>query len=298
VCVCVCVCVCARMCVCVCVVRSVAMALKICSFGINMTHSYVSRDPFMGLTWHIHMWSKCDVIRLHVWYAWGWRSVCVCVCVGLKICSSDHTYEWVILERYSYGSFVCVRLLVRNTWGWRSVCVRVCGGGWRSALSILIWLIRMCQVTHSHVSHTEGQRFFSSAHIPRLHTWHDKFTRVTWHVHTCDMTCSHLWHDTSTRDLFKCVIWLIHTYAPLRAEDVLFKYSYYLFVCVTWRIRMCDMTHSYVWRDSFICVTWLIHMCDMTHSYVWHDSFTCMTLIVWYSSFKWQDVHELNGFIY
>ena len=23
----------------------------------------------------------------------------------------------------------------------------------------------------------------------------------------------------------------------------------------------------------FICVTWLIHMCDMTHSYVWHDSF-------------------------
>ena len=35
----------------------------------------------------------------------------------------------------------------------------------------------------------------------------------------------------------------------------------------------CDMTHSYVWHDSFICVTWLIHMCDMTHSYVCHDSF-------------------------
>ena len=34
-----------------------------------------------------------------------------------------------------------------------------------------------------------------------------------------------------------------------------------------------DMTHSYVWHDSFICVTWLIHMCDMTHSYVWHHSF-------------------------
>ena len=24
-----------------------------------------------------------------------------------------------------------------------------------------------------------------------------------------------------------------------------------------------------------MCVTWLIHVCDMTHSYVWHDSFTC-----------------------
>jgi len=35
-------------------------------------------------------------------------------------------------------------------------------------------------------------------------------------------------------------------------------------VCVTWPIHMCDMTHSYVWHDSFICVTWLICMCDMT----------------------------------
>jgi len=46
---------------------------------------------------------------------------------------------------------------------------------------------------------------------------------------------------------------------------------------VTWLIHMCDMTHSYVWHDSFICVTWLIHMCDMTHSYVWQASFICGT---------------------
>jgi len=39
---------------------------------------------------------------------------------------------------------------------------------------------------------------------------------------------------------------------------------------VTWLIRMCDMTQSYVWHDSFVCVTWLIRMRDMTHSYVWH----------------------------
>ena len=38
---------------------------------------------------------------------------------------------------------------------------------------------------------------------------------------------------------------------------------------MTWLIHMCDMTHSYVWHDSFICVTWLIHMCDMAISYVW-----------------------------
>ena len=49
------------------------------------------------------------------------------------------------------------------------------------------------------------------------------------------------------------------------------------FICVTWLIHMCDITHPYVWHDSFICVTWLIHMRDMTHSYVWHDSFICVT---------------------
>ena len=77
-------------------------------------------------------------------------------------------------------------------------------------------------------------------------------------------------------------------------------------------IRMCDMTRSYVWRDSFIhvpcliqgydmdhlygwhscvrhdsfirdsfiCVTWLIHMCHVTYSYVWHDSFICVTWLI------------------
>ena len=60
--------------------------------------------------------------------------------------------------------------------------------------------------------------------------------------------------------------------------------DFWEFVCVTCEssIRLsnsasacyvCDMTHSYVWRDSFICVTWLLHMCDMTPSHVWHDSF-------------------------
>jgi len=43
---------------------------------------------------------------------------------------------------------------------------------------------------------------------------------------------------------------------------------------------MCDMTHSYVPRDSFICATWLIHMCDMTHTYMQHDSLICATWLI------------------
>jgi len=52
------------------------------------------------------------------------------------------------------------------------------------------------------------------------------------------------------------------------------------FTCVTWLIHMCAMTHAHVWHDSFTCVTWLIHMCDMTHSYMWHDSFICVTWLI------------------
>jgi len=57
-------------------------------------------------------------------------------------------------------------------------------------------------------------------------------------------------------------------------------------------IHMCDTMvmhciwcHTYEWVMSHIWkeyVTWLIHICDMTHSYVWHDSFICVTWYVWH----------------
>ena len=53
---------------------------------------------------------------------------------------------------------------------------------------------------------------------------------------------------------FTCAPWL----STLRQDS---------FVCVTWLIRMCDMTRSHVRRDPFICVTRLIHVCVVTHSY-------------------------------
>jgi len=91
---------------------------------------------------------------------------------------------------------------------------------------------------------------------------HVPFTRVTWLIQHGD------WHCCS----------------PVMCPDS--------FICVTWLIDVCAMTHSYVCHDSFRCFTWprckwwlalllssnktqLIKICDMTHSYVWHDSFIC-----------------------
>ena len=34
-------------------------------------------------------------------------------------------------------------------------------------------------------------------------------------------------------------------------------------ICVTWRIHMCDMPHSYVWQHAFVYATCLIHVWSM-----------------------------------
>ena len=130
---------------------------------------------------------------------------------------------------------------------------------------------------------------------------HEPIMCVTWLIHICDVTLSYVkdvppygrdmahsyvLHDFFvTRDSITCVTWLIH------ACNV--------------KTLICNMTHWYVWCDSFTClmrlfhmwhdslicvtqlfdmcdmtvshVTQLIHMCDMTHPYVWRDSFTCVS---------------------
>jgi len=94
---------------------------------------------------------------------------------------------------------------------------------------------------------------------------------------------------------------------------------------VTWIIHMCEITHSFVWHDSFTWAKRLIHsfahkrgaavyvmcdihcsyvsnvagllnMCDISLSYVWHDLFICVTWLfytcdmtpseVWHDSIK------------
>jgi len=89
----------------------------------------------------------------------------------------------------------------------------------------------------------------------------------------CDVT-----HHCYIVDL---LLWLVRLWVT--RNDMTHSYVWHdSFVRVTWLIRTCDMTHSYVWHDSFIRVTWLIRTCDMTHLYVWHDSFVFVT---WHDSF-------------
>ena len=138
------------------------------------------------------------------------------------------------------------------------------------------------------------------AHGPHgpTYTWHGAQLLLDMHyfffifffrerrIHVRDTPRWDAWHDP-----FICVTWHIDMC------DITHSYVWRVsFICVKWLIHIYDTTHSHVWRESSIYVAWLIHICDMTHSYMWHDSFICVTWLihmcdmthsyVWHYSFK------------
>ena len=73
-------------------------------------------------------------------------------------------------------------------------------------------------------------------------------------------------------------------------------------------IHVCDMTHSYVWHNAFMCVTWLVRVRDMTHFEmncwnVWHNIIVCAmwhihmhdSFHVWTSDAVTVSFHTLTG---
>jgi len=145
----------------------------------------------------------------------------------------------------------------------------------------VIWLIHVCDMTHSCVWYDSFMCvtwLISVCDITYLYVWHDPFIRVLYLIPECDTTYLYVWHDW-----FVCATWLIHVCDVTHScvwRDAL--------ICVTCLIGMCDVPHWYVWRDSLTCVTRLIDMCDVTHWYVWHDSRLMRrawcSMQVWYSS--------------
>jgi len=112
-----------------------------------------------------------------------------------------------------------------------------------------------------HVTGIERHAYDISRHMSCLyvndsHMWVIRiWMRV---IHMGDMIHSYMWHEHVTWLFFSKGSW----------HDMSLYVWHDSFVCVTWPIYMCNMTHLYVWHDSFVCVTWAIHMCDTTHLYV------------------------------
>jgi len=150
---------------------------------------------------------------------------------------------------------------------------------WHDSFIYVTWLIHICDMTHSYMWHDSCCIWLSLTH----RTWmHPGVVNESCHIHMCDMTHSYdmndLWRSHVTYMNESCHIyeWVMsHIQSPTYIWMHLgaFNAPHSQHTSGAWGalhapscIHICDMTHSYMWHDSFIYATWLIHICDMTHS--------------------------------
>jgi len=168
----------------------------------------------------------------------------ICMSHVTRMNQSCRTFQWVMSACMdeSCHTYTCVLSRMRMMWSEWLFMIRMIKRSWpESWVMSQIWM--MWSMKDSYV-------------------WHDVLLCVTWLIHMCDIT--HHMND---------VIWTIS-----HGQN---HGSCHRYECCDLIWMMWSKNDSYVWHDSFICVTWLIHMCDMTHSYVWHDS-----------SYEWCDLNN------
>ena len=108
-----------------------------------------------------------------------------------------------------------------------------------------------------------------------------------WHMDVCNSTCSCVW-----RAFFVCVSWLMHmcdmthlchclcVWHKSWAPPIREWFAGVTLSYITWLIYMCHVTYASMSYHSFNCVTRLIQMCHMTQSCVSLDSFKCVTCLI------------------
>jgi len=173
----------------------------------DMTHSYVSCDSFVCVTWLNHM--LCDVTHSYVRH-----DAFVCISWLIHVCdmtpsyiSHHHSYVW-------YDSFIRVR-----------------------------WLIHTCDMTHSYVWHDSFIRVKWRIHtcdMTHAYVWHDSFKRGTWLIHLRYVT---LYGFNSLSEYLKrkgakprpCYMWMCHV--------KLVNEPCHIYQTVMVHMRMSHVTH-------------------------------------------------------
>ena len=143
----------------------------------------------------------------------------------------------------------------------------------------------MSHVTHERVTSHIWRSHDADDADAQIHTWEvtslchvadapnckERYTWVLSHIQI-----RHAAHRIEPRRTYEWVtshMWMSHVADAPSCQK---RQQHDSFMCVTWLIHVCDVTHS--------CVTWMMRMCDVTHAYAWRDSrdsFICVTLLVY-----------------
>jgi len=158
---------------------------------------------------------------------------------------------------------------------------------WRIHMCEITCLVYMCDVIPSF----RGRLHCGMCVMMHSYVRHDSFASVTWRIHSeiHNVLVSATWRIYMRWALFTHVAWCIY---PEVHDVLVFSHA---FIHATWlvcrcdmvhsfrgprRPSICDMTHSYVWRDLCTRVTWHIHPRSETSWYIWHDAFKFSTWLV------------------
>jgi len=251
----VCVCVCVLVCVCVywrvCVyvfvcVRVVNLSVSVCLY-IYCCHLscalFMWHDSFIWVSWLIH---TCDLASSYVWHD---SFICVTWLiqgtVGLNNLKNTAYINVVVQALTCVAELRCVCVCV-------CVCVRVC-----VCVCLCVYCIYQCCRTGTFLRRrTLVCVCVRDLTLSNVYEWMATLTHV-----------SALWNESCHfYEWLMSIIWTRHSHARMSN--------------VTYVNESC---HTYAWVITniwtkcmnqiceFICVTWLIIMCDMTHLFVWHD---------------------------
>jgi len=183
--------------------------------NFSISRSLATRLATCSLVWHVHM---CDMPHSFVWH----NSICLGVVTHLFV----HLFVYFFI-------YLCVHL---------------------------------CDMTHAH-------------------SWSNPFTftYVTWPIHICYSTNADSWNNPFTSSHICECEWLIPR-MRIRGMWKWMRYSMnvtFTYVNVTWPTHMwldpwhnsiClgVVTHLFV-HLSFICATWPMFVCGISHSHMWLD---------------------------
>jgi len=236
------------------------------------------------VTWLIHMFDKTHSHVGRDWWILRCRHCC-CTCGSTDLYVGHDSYicvMWLIhacdLTDGSFDTATTAACVTRHIHRRDTTLPYV----WRDWFIYVTWLkdLSEWQLLHEwSISFICGTRS-----LP--HVWRDSFICGSWLINIGFKTRLYVVRDSFLPEmwLMRLSRWLLLLHVgryPFHMWDSIYWYvERDSFICVTWLIHTCHMTHSWVGRGSFIRVIWLIHTGVMTHSYRGRDSFIQGTWLI------------------